>query len=256
MASANPSELQNALVIHTRPYQNSSLLVDFLTEKNGLLRCVAKGQRSKKNASVLSQFCVYQIAFTGKTDLKTLTQLEVANRRFLLKREALYSGFYINEVLLRVLYTYDPHPEVFSLCLNTLEALEKLNDLSEIAQGLEIILRSFEFNLLKDIGYLVDMQHDCHTGEIIDENIDYYFDGETGFYKPEAMNELNRKKFSGKTLKAIANNQLDDVLTADSNCKIQAKILSRLMLAPYLGKKPLHSKALFEKIIIENENRK
>jgi DNA repair protein RecO (recombination protein O) len=247
MASANPSELQNALVIHTRPYQNSSLLVDFLTENFGLLRCVAKGQRSKKNASVLSQFCVYQIAFSGKSDLKTLTQLEAANQRFLLKREALYSGFYINEVLLRVLHPHDPHPEVFSLCLNTFEALEKLNDFPEIAQGLEIILRSFEFNLLKDIGYLVDMQHDCQTGENIEENSHYYFDTEKGFYKPKEMAEPNRKKFSGKTLKAIANNLFDDLLTADATCKMEAKILSRLMLAPYLGKNPLQSKALFEK---------
>jgi len=251
MPNANPLELQNALIIHTRPYQNSSLLVDFLTEKNGLLRCVAKGQRSKKNASVLSQFCVYQIAFSGKSDLKTLTQVEAANRRFLLKREALYSGFYINEVLLRVLYSHDPHPEVFSLCLSTFEALEKLNDFPEITQGLEIILRNFEFNLLKDIGYLVDLQHDCHTGEIIQENSEYYFDSEKGFYKPEEVTELNRKKFSGKTIKVIASNLFDDLLTADANCKIEAKILSRLMLAPYLGKKPLQSKALFEKLIIE-----
>ena len=247
MVSSSSSELQNALVLHTRPYQNSSLLVDFFTETNGLIRCVAKGQRSKKNASLLSQFCVYQIAFNGKSDLKTLTHLEAANRRFLLKKEALYSGFYINEVLLRVLYTHDPHPEVFSLSLKTFEALERLNNLPEMSQGLEIILRSFEFNLLKDIGYLVDMQHDCRTGERIQENSYYYFDTEKGFYKQTEIQEHDRKNFLGKTIQTIANNQFDDLLTADVNCKAEAKMLSRLMLAPYLGNKPLQSKSLFSK---------
>lgn len=247
MSSANNAELQNAIVLHTRPYQNTSLLVDFFTEKNGLMRCVAKGQRSKKNASQLSQFCLYQINFTGKSDLKTLLHLDIPQRRFLLKKEALYSGFYINEILLRVLFVHDPHPEIFQLSLQTFEALESLNTVPDMSRHLEVILRAFEFNLLKDIGYLVDMQHDCHTGERIQENARYYFDHEQGFYKSTTKSTETQKVFSGETLQIIAQKDFNKLLAMDTAYKQEAKMLSRLMLAPYLGDKPLQSKALFSK---------
>lgn len=249
--SINSLELQNAIVLHTRPYQNSSLLVDFFTEKNGLIRCVAKGQRSKKNASQLAQFCLYQITFSGKSDLKTLQQLELPQRRFLLKKEALYSGFYINEVLLRVLFIKDTHAEVFQLSLNTFDALEKLNTLPDMTRQLEIVLRRFEFDLLKDIGYLVDMRHDCQTGAPIAENKRYYFDREMGFY--EVMENIKHKQetqkvFSGTTIQTIAAQGFDKFVDMDDQYKNEAKIISRLMLAPYLGDKPLQSKNLFSKI--------
>lgn len=251
MPSINRVELQNAIVLHTRPYQNSSLLVDFFTEKNGLIRCVAKGQRSKKNASQLTQFCLYQISFSGKSDLKTLQYLDVAQRRFLLKKEALYSGFYINEVLLRVLFIHDPHSEVFHLSLNTFDALEKLNTLPDMTRQLEVVLRRFEFDLLKDIGYLVDMRHDCQSGALIEAHKHYYFDREMGFYEfietPKHKHDT-QKAFSGKTIQTIAAQNFDSFLAMDDQYKNEAKIISRLMLAPYLGDKPLQSKNLFSKI--------
>jgi len=251
MPSSNDLELQNALVLHTRPYQNTSLLVDFFTEKNGIIRCVAKGQRSKKNASKLTQFCVYQISFGGKSDLKTLLNLDVSYRHFLLKKEALYSGFYINEILLRVLFSHDPHAEIFHLSLNTFEELEQISALPEMSRQLEIILRKFEFNLLKDIGYLVDMRHDCHTGDLIKDDAFYSFDKEHGFF--ESFNQrvgeadFNRKLFSGKTIQLISEQRFFEFLDMDIIYRNEAKLLSRLMLAPYLGDKPLQSKTLFLK---------
>lgn len=240
-------QYQRALVLHTRPYRNSSLLVDFFCEQSGLLRCVARGQKSSKSKrDTLTQFCVYTVAFSGKSDLKTLIKLEAEAPRFLLKKQALFCALYINELLLRVLFTYVPHPDLFQL------SCEIYKDLSECESILDMEkkLRAFEFSLLKDIGYLVDMLHDYQSGNTIKACACYRFDVEQGFtYVPPEQTQQSLC-FSGDTILGIASSQFDLMHNQDEErAKVfrkESKMLSRLMLAPYLGDKPLQSRALFE----------
>lgn len=235
MSDYQSGVLQRAFVLHTRPYQNTSLLVDFFTEQNGLVRCVAKGQRAKKNASLLSQFCCYQISFAGRSELKTLGKLESVDKRFVLEKKALYCGLYINELLLRVLYKHDPHPVTFQHYSDLLQALSGIGNL-------ETSLRNFEFLLLQDIGYLVDMHSDYLSGEKILPDQLYHFETEKGFSKVSSVAESKAQYvFSGQALLDIA-----DMRFENESSQKQAKILSRLMLAPQLGDKPLNSKSMFQ----------
>jgi DNA repair protein RecO (recombination protein O) len=224
------------------------LLVDFFTKEHGIVACVAKGQRSKKNASQLSQFCIYQVAFSGKSDLKSLVKLESAGQRYLLHKQALFSGFYINEILLRVLYPYDSHPELFERCRQVFEQLASLGDSTESFGELEIILRSFEFSLLDDIGYLIDMRYDWKTGEPIDESKKYMLDIDNGLTQFINSPENQQQYFSGKTICLIADMNFAELSKSAKKNKFEAKVLSRLLLAPHLGNKPLQSKALFQKL--------
>lgn len=237
MTDFKPGVLQRAFVLHTRPYQNTSLLVDFFTEHSGLVRCVAKGQRAKKNASLLSQFCCYQISFSGRSELKTLTKLEMDEQRFVLEKKALYCGLYVNELLLRVLYKHDPHPETFQYYYDLLKVLINTSNL-------ESNLRNFEFLLLQDIGYLVDMRCDYVSGEKLLAELHYRFDAEKGFTRVAYLNsDKDLYVFSGEVLLEIAELRFDS-----EQSRKQAKILSRLMFAPQLGNQPLRSNLMFQSI--------
>lgn len=240
-------QYQRALVLHTRPYRNNSLLVDFFCEHSGLLRCVALGQRSSKSKrDTLTQFCVYTVAFSGKSDLKTLVKLEAEAPRFLLEKQALFCALYVNELLLRVLFTYDPHPYLFQL------SCEIYRDLSECENmlSMEEKLRVFEFALLKDIGYLVDMRHDYQSGKAIEPDTRYRFDAEQGFTHISPEQAQQALCVSGQTILAIAKSQFNLMHEHNEDhakaFRKESKMLSRLMLAPYLGDKPLQSRALFE----------
>jgi DNA repair protein RecO (recombination protein O) len=245
MSDSRSGLLQRAFVLHTRPYQNTSLLVDFFTEHDGLLRCVAKGQRAKKNASLLSQFCCYQISFSGRSELKTLSKLEMEDKRLVLEKKALYCGLYVNELLLRVLYKHDPHPETFGHYYDLLKTLS-------IAENLEVSLRQFEFLLLQDIGYLVDMHCDYLSGEKIMAQHNYHFESEKGFTRViSSASDKFKYVFSGEVLIDIA-----DMCFDSEQSQKQAKILSRLMFAPQLGDKPLNSKLMFQSVKPNLDNEK
>lgn len=234
-------------MLHTRPYRNTSLLVDFFTREQGLVRCVAKGQRSKKNASQLSLFCIYQIEFSGKSDLKSLVKLEPSHQRYLLHKQALFSGFYVNEVLMRVLYPYHAHQELFEHCCQIFKDLADLKQTETNLSDLEVILRHFEFTLLEDIGYLIDMRYDWQTGMPITDMKKYVLDIEKGLREMILSEDKHQYCFSGETISLLSEKNFSKLSRSGKQVKLEAKILSRLLLAPHLGEKPLQSKALFEK---------
>ncbi len=239
------SELQQAIVLHSRPYQNSSLLVDFFGEKEGVFRCVAKGFKRKSSVS-LSPFRIFDISFTGRSDLKTLTQCELAQASFHLQKQALYCGLYVNELLLRVLYPHDAHAPLF---FQTCRLYEQLN-LADELHSMENHLRMFEFTLLREIGYLVDMRHEYDSGVLIDEKTAYVFNHESGFSR--YIDGSPQQVFSGVTLLEL-NKMLEQQtpMQGDEQFRRESKMLSRLMLAPYLGNKPLQSRALFKKFEVK-----
>ncbi len=238
--------------MHTRPYSNTSLLIDFFCEDSGLLRCVSKGQRSKKNASQLRQFTIFNISLSGKTDLKTLTYCEMLDNSVLLKEQSLFTGLYVNEILLRLLIQYDPHPALFEYTSSLYQQLASCSNQYELEEK----LRGFEFFLLREMGYLVDFTHDCHDGSLVKENKSYRYEPEQGFFALSDMQSQEGehiKSISGSSLLLLADvlsrnafsfNKAEDKETFRKECKW----LVRVMLAPYIGDKPLQSRKLFENI--------
>ncbi|GGY65055.1 DNA repair protein RecO [Cellvibrio zantedeschiae] len=228
-------ELQPAYILHTRPYRDTSMLVDFFTPAYGRITAVARGVRSRKapKRNLLNPFTRLLISFQGKTDLKLLTHFEAEGAHFALTAKHLFSGFYLNELLVRLLPELDAHPEIYSLYEQSLQALNA-------QQELEPILRYFEFQLLNELGYGIHFDADAKTGETISESCHYYLDTTLGFYVAEVDEATKPHSFSGEHLLAIAAQDF-----SRTDVRHTAKRISRMLLKPLLGTKPLMSRELF-----------
>lgn len=227
---------QRAFVLHRREYSESSLLVDFFTEHYGRITLLAKGARRARSPlkAVLQPFTPLLLRWSGKGDLKTLTKAEPAALTLPMETIALYSGFYINEVLARVLENQTAYPELFQHYLHCMTALATQDQV-------EPILRTFEFHTLKALGYGVDFTHCAATGLPVDPNMSYQFRENEGFI---ASLLQNNHSFLGRDLLAFSQLDFSEKATQQA-----AKRFTRIALKPYLGSQPLKSRELFQAIL-------
>lgn len=227
-------ELQPAYVLHTRPYRDTSMLVDFFTPAYGRITAVARGVRSRKapKRNLLNPFTRLLISFQGKTDLKLLTHFEAEGAHFSLVSRHLFSGFYLNELLVRLLPELDAHQGIYELYEQSLRALHAQQDL-------EPVLRNFEFQLLNQLGYGIHFEVDAKTGMGISSENYYCLDSGLGFYLTET-NAPPTYQYAGAHLMAIASGDY-----SQADVKKAAKHISRVLLKPLLGNKPLTSRELF-----------
>lgn len=237
-------DLQTAYVLHTRPYRDTSLLVDFFTLEFGRIGAVARGVRQRKGGkrALLNPFTRLLVSLQGKQPLKLLTACEVDGPGCFLVGAQLYSGFYLNELLIRLLPEMDAHAQVFFDYQQSLQLLQGGADL-------EPLLRCFEFNLLQELGYAIDFFSDAHSGAAISAEGVYQFNSQTGFALADSVSVENteacgklliQSAFQGVDILAMG---LRDFSKAET--RLAAKRLSRLCLRPLLGSKPLKSRELF-----------
>ena len=232
---------QRGFVLNRRAYSETSLLVDLFTENTGRLTVLAKGARRKNSPlkSLLQPFTPLLLRWTGKGSLKTLTKVESVALTLPLERVALYSGFYVNELLMRLLDLETSYPELFQ------DYLHCLTKLAKSSQQVESTLRTFEFQLLQHIGYGVDFCHCVGTGKKVENTMTYQYLTEKGFIASISKNNLI---FYGRDLLAFAKKEFDSVETLAA-----AKRFSRLALKPYLGSQPLKSRELFSKQLLNTK---
>lgn len=229
---------QRGFVLHRKAYSETSLLVDLFTEESGRLTVIAKGARAKRSSlkSVLQPFTPLLLRWTGKGELKTLTKAEPAAIALPLQHIALYSGFYVNELLSRVLEPETAYPQLFQ------NYLRCLTGLASNTQQVEPYLRHFEFELLHTLGYGVDFCHCAGSGKIVDENMTYRYREEKGFIASLIKDNLT---FYGRDLLAFEAREFHDPATLQA-----AKRFTRMALKPYLGNKPLKSRELFTQYVL------
>src|SRR5512138_566209 len=111
---AAPTSLQPAYLLHRRPYRETSLLIEAFTAGSGRIALIAKGARGgrKGNAAILQPFQPLLISWTQRGEVGTLTAVEPREQALALHGTTLFSGFYLNELLMRLLARNDPHPEL------------------------------------------------------------------------------------------------------------------------------------------------
>lgn len=229
-------EDQRAYLLHLRPYRDTSAIVDLLTPDYGRVSMVARGVRKNKTPKrqLLNPFHELLISFQGDGELKLLTQFESANPCFRLSANYLYSAFYLNELLIRLLPEMDPHNQLFALYE---QSLRELNQQYEI----EPILRRFEFSLLQELGYAISFTHQANQVDEIDLNAFYACDLQQGFFEVANPDDYSLA-IKGQDIVAIECNDYQSASTRKA-----AKKLSRFLLRPLLGNKPLKSRELFSK---------
>lgn len=231
-------DLNAAFLLHSRPYRDSSLIVDFLTRDCGRISAVAKGVRRAKSRSrgLLQPFVPLLISWSGKHELKTLRSVEAGGEPFSMKGNYLFSALYMNEILMRLLHGHEVENGLYRHYRESLTDLQGGGDI-------EAALRKFEIILLNDLGYALDFQHEGENGAPIDPAANYVYMPETGFcpVDPHLGLTLDHPDYySGEDLQRMAGFDFRETRT-----KKAAKRLMRQVLGSYLGDKPLKSRQLF-----------
>ena len=233
--------LQPAYILHKQAFQNSSLLLDFFCLDYGRVRAVARGARrsGSKYRSLLQSFQPLLVSFTGKGEVKTVSGVESSVAAIELKGDRLFSGFYVNELITRLLMSNVEHTELYQRYQDALVALGGSDDINRV-------LRRFELSLLDELGYAINLEQDCLTRNPIDADAKYLFVPDQGFElvdpdRRSTGNPDNRDTlFLGRHIQALRALELED-----PECRRAAKKITRLALQTHLGEKPLHSRNLF-----------
>lgn len=216
-------------ILHTRDYRETSLIIHLFSRNDGRIDAVLNGGKSKKWRGIAREFCPLLAEWGGRSDLKTLIQLEQASTPHPMVSTALFAGLYVNELLVRLLPSHEPHPNLFDqYCL----CLDQLSNGAE----LEPVLRQFEIALLDELGYQLDFVADAN-GQPIETAQYYRYSHQLGFVGCAAQEE---GAFTGGDLIAIGAAQWHNGDTLRT-----AKRLMRRALHPLLGEKPLKSRGLF-----------
>jgi DNA repair protein RecO (recombination protein O) len=140
-----------------------------------------------------------RIAWVGKGELGTLRSVEQAPLSIELSGDNLLAGFYINELLLRLAGRNDPHPNLFA---HYSRAIGELAD----GQMLEPILRTFEIDMLAELGYGINLRTDSMTHAPLSSNAHYAFHPEEG---PVSVSAGRDKSFPGDVLLAVNANIIE-----------------------------------------------
>jgi DNA repair protein RecO (recombination protein O) len=229
--------LQPAYVLHSRPFQNTSLLVDFFTYDYGRVKAVARGARREKSRyrSLLQLFQPVLVSLSGRGEVKTVGAVDTGSAAITLKGERLFSGLYVNELLIRLLHNQEEHTALYKSYQQTLLSLQGSDEIEQI-------LRRFELTLLAELGYAINLQQDCHSHQAIKPALHYRFNPDVGFEATDSCDdeESRQRLFLGEHLIALRDFKLDSSASAKS-----AKRLLRIALAAHLGGKPLMSRRLF-----------
>lgn len=235
--SSKQTVLQPAYVLHQRAYRDSSAIVELFTPEHGRVGVVARGIKRPKSPwrGLLQPFQPLLVSWRGGGELKTLTGVEAQGMALSLSSQALASGFYLNELLMRLVARLDPQLTLFGCYDASLRALVAVD--SEVP--LEFVLRYFERDLLMALGYALVLDREVETGRPLTpaQVYDYQIErGPVGLAGAEAGRGI---VIHGSTLLAIQQTDLADV-----QARREAKRLMRAVLASYLGPKPLFSRQL------------
>ncbi|KAA8978541.1 MULTISPECIES: DNA repair protein RecO [Gammaproteobacteria] len=231
--SERGQQLDPAFVLHRRPYGETSLIVDLFTLHHGHFSAVARGAarpRSQWQAE-LQPFRPLRTSWSGRQSLRTLRHAEATAPALALSGDRLYCGFYLNELLLRLLTEADPAPDLFSVYLDTLEQL------AGGSAALEPTLRRFEYRLAGELGYGISWDRTGDTGDPVQPDRVYAFHPAQGVL---ADGHGPVGGISGEHLLALAADELDN----QAVLKV-AKRLMRSLVDHLLQGRPLHSRRLF-----------
>jgi len=239
VADSTRQLLQSAYVLRQRPYRDSSVLLEVFSATHGRIGVVAKGVRRRRNSprALLQSFTPLLLSWVGRGDLVTLTDVESRAPRYLLQGVVLMSGFYLNELLLRLLQRQDPYPALFSYYDQALKKMARLGTQITTDAALPVILRIFEKQLLEEMGYGLVLDFDVE-GEAVSADRFYRYQAGLGLIPLLSVSEAGVDSLRGAHLQALATHRLDE-------CSARGvKRLLRTAIDQHLGNKPLQSRKM------------
>ncbi len=227
---------QTCFVLHHHPYSETSLIIDVFSRDHGRLPLLARGARRPRSAmrGMLMAFQPLELGWFGGGEVRTLAKAEWLGGMPLLSGRCLMLGYYLNELLVKLLPREDAHAALFDTYFAALSALAQGG-----ADAPE--LRRFEISLLRELGYGLTLDVDADSGEPVQTSADYAFVLERGpVQKVGAGDTALEQGLRGKTLIDMA---ADDY--SDPRTRLESKILMRRLLAHHLGGQPLQARRVF-----------
>ncbi|MBX3586582.1 MAG: DNA repair protein RecO [Ramlibacter sp.] len=140
-----------AYVLHRYDWSESSLILEVFTRHHGRVALVARGAKkpSSNFRPVLLPLQPLRVGFGGDAEIRMLKGAEWVGGHVMPTGDGLLSGYYLNELLLRLLARDDPHAGLFDAYAAMVELLA-----SSHGELLQPALRAFELLLLREIGLL------------------------------------------------------------------------------------------------------
>ena len=227
-------QLQPAYVLHQRPYRDTSRIVDLFTRDHGRMTVFARGVRNSKTglAAALQSFQPILVSWSGKGEAGQLVAAELAGEPVNMPAMRMLSGFYLNELLLKLLHLHDPQVEVFDLYNETLQHLKTGAD--EL-----LALRLFEKRLLQALGFGMSLQYEAESGRPLEPDGCYRYVLELGPLPVDAIPDAIKGVYTGAALLALGAEQL-----ADPRQIIEVRHLLRAALDHALDGRHLHSREI------------
>jgi len=221
------AELEPAYVLHHRPWRDTSRLLDVFSRDHGRLALFARGVRGPKSklAPVLQPFQPLLLSWSGSGDAGQLTRAEPAldaqrDAVPALPAAALMSGWYLNELLLKLTTRLDPQPALYAHYEAALDAMR-----AGVAAA--PVLRRFELQLLEELGYGLDLTHDARTGRPIEAGSYYHFHPSLGFVG--LSSDPGPEALPGASVLALAAGRFDEPRALDDARRVMRAALDLLL---------------------------
>ncbi len=248
------AEQEAGFVLHAYPYKETSLVVETFTRRFGRVGLLARGARRPRSAmrGVLLAFHPLHLTWRASAELGNLISVEWGGGQKMLAGNGLMCGFYINELLLRLLPRDDPHEALFDAYGEALARLSAGEALARPSAGTSLarpavvaaqsaILRGFERRMLAELGYAPVLDRDAANGAAIAPGRRYVYEPERGPVETHRMD--GDSVISGRTLLDMAADNYDDSKTRE-----EARRLMRVLIAERLGGQALHTRAVLAEL--------
>ena len=235
------TEHEPAFVLHSYPYKETSLIVEAFTRHRGRVGLIARGARRPRSAirGTLLAFHPLRLSWSAAAELGTLTAAEWAGGQPALTGMALMCGFYVNELMLRLLPREDAHEELFDAYA---AAVARLGAGDEPAG----LLRGFELKMLRELGYAPPLDRDAGSGMPVLAELRYAYLPERG---PLALADAGPGAteadltVSGQTLLDMSREDFSRQETRD-----EARRLMRRLIAARLAGQTLHTSDMLREL--------
>jgi DNA repair protein RecO (recombination protein O) len=230
-------EHEPAYVLHAYPYKETSLVVEAFGRHTGRVGLLARGARRPRSAlrGVLLAFHPLRLTWSAGAELGTLVSAEWSGGLSALAGSGLMCGFYLNELLLKLLPRDDPHERLFDAYATCLGQLGE-------GGSHAVLLRAFELRLLAELGYAPVLERDGASGAPIDPARRYRYEPDRG---PIAVNGAAEGEL------VLGGQALLDIAAGDyarPETREQSRRLMRALIGERLGGQTLHTRAVLAEL--------
>ncbi len=233
--------LEPAYVLHSHAYKETSLIVEVFTRHCGRVGLLARGARRPRSAirGTLLAFHPLRLSWSASAELGTLVAAEWSGGQPALAGLGLMCGFYVNELLLRLLPREDAHERLFDAYADAVAGLAS-------GAGHAALLRGFELRLLTELGYAPPLDRDAASGEPVRPEMSYAYAPERGPVAVDgAASGLDGEDIvvDGQTLIDMSRDDYSRARTRD-----EARRLTRRLIATRLSGQALHTREMLREL--------